>query len=329
MKQTTTPPGERAAMLGLASAVAAFVIWGVLPVYWKAVDTVAAHEVVSHRIVWTMAVMGMILTVGGRWGEFAREFAPRSRLASTVARSVLLSANWLLFIWGVNNGRLLEISMGYFGSPLVSVLLARIFLGEKLRRAQTVAVALAGGGVVLQLTNGIGIPWLAFLLAATFPSYALLRKMSRARSLPGLAGETALASVPALAYLVWVEFAGGGAFVHEGASTTAFLVGAGVATALPLLLFGYAARRISLTTLGFTQYLCPSIMFALSIFAYREPVDGRLPTFVLIWAGLGVFSWDGIVARRRQEERAEADSRPGRSPESTTPSGRVLPSAKN
>jgi len=328
MKQTAVP-GERAPVLGLAAAVAAFVIWGVLPVYWKAVDTIAAHEIVSHRIVWTMVAMGMVLTVGGRWGEFAREFAPPSRLGLTLARSLFLAGNWLLFIWGVNNGRLLEISMGYFCSPLVAILLGWLVLGEKLRRAQMAAVALAGAGVVLQLTNGIGIPWLAFLLAATFPSYALLRKISRAKSLPGLAGEAALASVPALAYLVWVEWTGSGAFVHEGASTTALLVGAGVATALPLLLFGYAARRVNLTTLGFTQYLAPSIMFMLDVFAYGKSVAGRMPTFALIWAGLAVLSCDGIVSRPGRERRVEDGSQPGQVSKGGPSSREAVPSGKS
>jgi chloramphenicol-sensitive protein RarD len=208
----------------------------------------------------------------------------------------------------LSNNRLLEISLGYFGSPLVHVLLARIVLGEKLRRAQIVAIALAVGGVVVLLAKGAGIPWLAFLLAATFPSYALLRKISGAKSLSGLAGETVLASVPSIIYLVWLERTTGGAFIHAGVWTTALLAGGGVATALPLLLFGYAARRISLTTLGFTQYLCPSIMFVLSITLYGKSVDDRLPTFVLIWIGLVIFTWDGIVARRRgRGELAEAD----------------------
>ncbi len=309
MNDNTTPSGERAALVGLVAALASFVIWGLLPVYWEALKTVATQEVVAHRIVWTFVVTGMILTVGGRWGEFARELAPPSRRASTVARSVLLSGNWLLFIWGVSNGRLLEVSLGYFCSPLVSVLLARIFLGEKLRWAQLAAIALAVVGVVVRLTNGIGIPWLALLLAVTFPSYALLRKISRAESVPGLAGEAALASVPSVVYLVWLEFSSGGTFVHAGGLTTALLAGGGVMTALPLLLFGYAARRISLTTLGFTQYLCPSIMFFL---AYDESVNDSLPTFVFIWIGLAVFTWDGIVARRRgRGELAEAD-RPAR-----------------
>jgi len=317
MNDNTTSAGGRATIVGLAAAIASFVIWGVLPVYWEALKTVATHEIVAHRIVWTFVVAGMILTLGGQWGEFAREFAPRSRLASTVARSVLLSANWLLFIWGLSNDRLLEVSLGYFGSPLVSVLLARVFLGEKLRWAQLAAIALAVVGVLVRLASGIGIPWLALLLAATFPSYALLRKISRAKSVPGLAGEAALAAVPSVAYLVWLECSSGGVFVHAGGMTTALLAGAGVMTALPLLLFGYAARRISLTTLGFTQYLCPSIMFAL---AYDESVDGSLLTFVFIWMGLAVFTWDGIAARRRRGGRVEADSRPARSRENESPS---------
>ncbi len=300
MEDITTRPGERAALVGLASAAGAFVFWGLLLVYWKAVVSVSAHEITAHRIVWTLVVAATLLTAGGRWGEFAREIARPSGLAWTVARSALLTGNWLAFIWGVNNGRILECSLGYFINPLISVLLARIVLGEKLRGAQLAAIALATAGVAVLLARGTGVPWIALLLAGTFASYGLLRKTSRAESLPGLAGETAFASVPAIIYLVWLELGTGGAFVHAGALTTALLAGAGVVTALPLLLFAYGARRISLTTLGFTQYLSPSVLFALGVLAYGEPVGDRMLTFALIWVGLAIFSWDGIVARRRR-----------------------------
>ncbi|MHC4253699.1 MAG: EamA family transporter RarD [Planctomycetota bacterium] len=304
MEDSPTRTTERSALTGVASAAGAFAIWGVLLVYWKALDAASAYEITAHRIVWALVTAAALLTWTRRWGELRREIARPAGLAWTVVRSVLLSGNWLVFVWGVNHGRVLECSLGYFINPLVSVLLGRVVLGERLRVVQVAAIALATAGVVVLFARDLTVPWIALLLAGTFASYGLLRKTSRAESLPGLVGETAIAFVPAVAYLVWLEAGAGCAFVHAGARTTALLAGAGAVTALPLLLFAYGARRISLTTVGFLQYLVPSVMFVLGVFAYGERVEGRLLTFALIWAGLAVFSWDGIVAQRRRAREA-------------------------
>ncbi len=302
--ETAAKPGERAAMLGVASASAAFATWGVLPVYWKAMGAVSAYEITAHRIVWALVVAGVLLTVAKRWGELIREVRRPAGLAWTFVRGALLIGNWLVFIWAVNHGRILECSLGYFINPLVSVLLGRLLLGEELRRAQLVAIALAATGVGLLFASDPAFPWIALVLAGTFASYGLLRKTSRAESLPGLVGETAVAFVPAAAYLAWLEATSGGVFLRTGARTSALLVGGGVVTAVPLLLFAYGARRISLSTVGFLQYLGPTVMFAIGVLAYGEPVGGRLPTFALIWVALAVFSWDGIATRRRRSREA-------------------------
>jgi chloramphenicol-sensitive protein RarD len=309
---------ERAAALGVAAATAAFVMWGVLPFYWKAVDHVSVYEIAAHRVVWTLVLAGLLLTITRRWGELACDLRCPSGLALTVVRGALLIGNWLVFIWAVNEGRILECSLGYFINPLVSVLLGRLVLGEELRRAQIVAIALAAGGVAVMFAQDPSFPWVALVLAGTFASYGLLRKTSRVESLPGLVGETAAAFVPAAVYLAWLEAASGGVFIRAGARTSALLIGGGAVTAVPLLLFAYGARRIALSTVGFLQYLGPSVMFAIGVLAYAEPLKGRLPTFALIWAALAVFAWDGIMTRRRRvREAREADG----APSAGTPAG--------
>ncbi|MHC5057834.1 MAG: EamA family transporter RarD [Planctomycetota bacterium] len=311
MEDSPTRTTERSALTGVASAAGAFAIWGVLPVYWKALGAASAYEITAHRIVWALVTAAVLLTWTRRWGELTREIARPAGLAWTVVRSALLAGNWLVFVWGVNHGRVLECSLGYFINPLVSVLLGRVVLGERLRVAQIAAIALAAAGVVVLVLRATTVPWIALLLAGTFASYGLLRKTSRAESLPGLVGETAIAFVPAVGYLAWLEGSAGCAFIHAGARTTALLAGTGIVTALPLLMFAYGARRIDLTTVGFLQYLGPSVMFVLGVFAYGEQVKGRLLTFALIWAGLAVFSWDGIAAQRRRVREAASEAATG------------------
>jgi len=332
MQDAKSRKEERATIAGLAAAIGAFVLWGVLSIYWKVFGAITAYEVVAHRIVWTLAVSAVLLTIGRRWKEFARDFTTPSGLGLAFARGALLIGNWLAFIWGVNHDRLLECSLGYYINPLLSVLLGWAVLRERLRPAQLVAIGLAAIGVALLLFKGEGIPWVGLVLACTFASYGLLRKVSRAESVPGLAGEMVFASVPAAAFLVWLECGTGGAFVRAGAQVTVLLACTGVVTALPLLLFAYGARRISLTAVGFAQYLAPSIMFALGALPYGESVAGIIPTFVLIWIALAVFSWDGVAAKRRRSQsdrierdkdaKAEADAGAGTPLHDTSPSAK-------
>jgi len=302
------------AKVGAAMAVLAFLMWGLLAIYWKALPDVSPEEVLAHRIVWSLAFMAVLLIARKRWGEIFRALRSARDVGRLALCSLLLGANWYTFIWAIAHDRVLECSLGYYINPLVSVALGRVFLRERLRRWQALALVLACAAVANLLVSHGQVPWAGLVLAGTFAVYGLLRKTAKMDSVPGLTAETALLAVPAGAFLLWLDHAGRLAFFHVGRQTDVLLVGAGIVTALPLLLFSYAARRIRLATVGFIQYLAPSCMFLLGAFVYDEPLDlRRLATFMLIWAALAIYSWDNIVGRPsvRNSAKAQVPAEPG------------------
>ncbi len=289
-----------AGMRGAAAAAAAYLSWGLFPAFWKQLGEVNALELIAHRHVWSLLFVGVLMASGRGAEEFWKGLRSRAALAWHAASGALLTVNWLVFVWGVNRGHVVEASLGYFLVPLVNVLLGRFVLGERLRRAQWIAVVLAGVGVAVLLLRVGGVPWIALVLAATFGAYGLIRKKSPLGPLAGLGVETLLLAPAAVGFLAWCQVAGTGALGRVDLGTHALLLSTGVVTAVPLLLFAYGARRVRFTTLGLLQYLAPTVQFALGVWWYREPFSAeRAAAFALIWAGLALYTADNLWNQRR------------------------------
>ena len=297
-------PHSPRSMTGLVQAALAYVIWGLFPIYFHALARVDAFEIVMHRSLWCFVVVWTLL-VAMRRLQWVRGVARQPRLVGRfVASALLLSTNWLLYVWAVNHGHVVEASLGYFVTPLVNVLLGTWVLKERPRRLQWVAVAVAACGV-LWLTATLGHPpWIALGLAGSFGTYGLLRKTATLGALEGLALETAVVLPVAVAALAMMNASHGGLagiFAGMDGATIGWLLFAGPLTAIPLLLFAAGARRITLATLGTLQYLSPTIQFLLGVTFFGEPLDPvRLVGFVLIWTALAVYSADGFLWLRRQ-----------------------------
>lgn len=294
----------------MACAGTAFLIWGLSPLYWKLLAGLPPWEIILHRIVWSLVVLLPLTVVSGRLDELRRILTRPRLLWPLAVTALLVAANWLLYIWAVNSGHVLQASLGYYINPLVNVLLGAVFLGERLRTRQRWAVALATVGVSIQAVQVGQIPWISLALAFSFGFYGLLRKRAAVGALTGLTVEALLLTIPALAGLVWLEQAGRGAFGHQSAATDLLLAGTALVTALPLLLFNLGARRIHLATVGILQYIAPSGMFLLAVGLYQEPVSpAQWATFALIWTALALYSGDGLVAARNPSGRSAASDR--------------------
>jgi chloramphenicol-sensitive protein RarD len=284
---------------GIFYALGAYISWGLLPVYWKALENVPATQILGHRIVWSFALIGVIILARREWVSFRQSFTSRSKLLYGGMAAGLLGVNWLVYIWAVNSDHIVEASLGYFINPLVSVLLGVIFFKERLRSAQWLAVGLAGLGV-LYLTFHYGTPpWISLVLALTFGFYGLLKKKSSLEALHGLGFEMACLVLPALAYLLFVQNQGNGSFIQDGAVTTLLLIITGVVTAMPILLFGFAARSIPLSLVGLLQYIAPTLQFLLGVLVYNEPfTQERLIGFSVIWLALLIYWFEGFAFHR-------------------------------
>lgn len=275
---------------GVWLALGAYVVWGLLPVYWKALHAVPAISILANRIVWSAVFVALVLTVGRNWGWLRAALHSRRIVLTYVGAGVLLSINWYIYIWAVNAGFLVDSSLGYFITPLVNVLLGVLIFHERLRPAQWAAVGLAAAGV-LYITASYGqLPWIGLSLAATFGVYGLVKKQARLPALQGMALETGAIVLPAAAFLLYQEMTGAGVVGHVDWWTTLLLVGTGVITVIPLLWFAEAAQRIPLSTMGVIQYVSPTLMFLLGLLVFHEAFDvHKLIGFVLIWAALVVY----------------------------------------
>lgn len=286
---------------GMLYAIAAYAMWGLFPLYWKALQHVPALEILSHRMTWSLLFVLILLLLRGRWAWLKTAVSQPKTLLLFTASAVLLSVNWFVYIWGVNAGFIVETSLGYFINPLVSVLMGVFFLGERLRTGQWLAIGLAALGVIYLAVRYGALPWIALTLAASFALYGLIRKTAPLGSLEGLSLETALMFVPALGYLIYLEVTGTAAFGHVDGVTTLLLAFAGVATAVPLLLFAAGARLIKLATIGILQYIAPTLQFLIGVLVYHEPFTAdRLVGFSLIWLALLVYSAENIWTNRRR-----------------------------
>lgn len=288
---------RRAAREGIAAALGAYVLWGLVPIFFKQLGGVPALEIIAHRVVWSLLLVGGLLAARGALTPVWRHAKnPRTLLHAALAGALVMT-NWLTFVWAVNVDRILETSLGYFITPLVSIVLAVVVLHERLRPRQWVAVALALIGVALEGWRIGGLPWVSLVLAATFGSYGLLRKQLPVDAAGGLLLETACAAPFALLYLLWLGSSGN---FGQTTATDTLLIASGAVTAIPLLLFAIGARRLPLATMGFLQYLAPSLSFLVAIFFYGEPMNtARLLAFAAIWSGLALYTVDMLLQRRR------------------------------
>lgn len=284
---------------GLFAAALAYIIWGLFPLYFHQLREVPALEVVMHRSVWSLAFIVLVLLYQRRWAWLINVLQQPRKLAIFGTSALLLSSNWLLYVWAVNNGRVLEASLGYFINPLFNVLLGVLVLRERPRPLQWAAVAVAGLGVLWLGVAAGAPPWISLALAASFGLYGLLKKTAPLGALEGLALETLLLAPLAVPALAWMS-THGGTLANATPSTWAWLLAAGPLTAVPLLLFAYGAQRIQLGTLGLLQYLGPSLQFALGVWVFHEPLHhNRLAGFALIWLALLIYSGETLWRLRR------------------------------
>lgn len=287
---------------GLWTAAGAFVLWGLMPLYWHLLKAVPSLQIVAHRIVWsTLLVVAWLAWKRGR--GWLRATLAQPRLAWMLALSALLiGGNWALYIWAVNAGHVIETSLGYFINPLLNVVIGVLFLRERLSAPQWVSVAIAAAGVLWLTFHYGSFPWIALGLALSFALYGLVRKLAAVESIPGLGVESLYLLLPGLALLLWGETHGqGGFFDGWGAALVALLVVGGALTALPLIGFAYAVRRVPLSVVGVMQYIAPTLQFLLGVFFFQEAFDrDRAIGFAFIWIALAVFAIDGWLRSRRR-----------------------------
>ena len=297
---------------GIWHAIGAYVAWGSLPFYWKQIAQVPALELIGHRIVWSFITLLAIIVSTGQRRRFATAATGPRVVRIYAVAAVLISINWFIYVWSVNNGFIVESSLGYYITPLVSVLFGVVLLQERMRPLQWAAVSLAATGVLVLAYVYGSVPWIALTLAFSFGTYGLVKKRAPLGSMYGLTIETAILLVPAAAYLLYVDRVGHGAFVHAGPQATALLAGAGLVTTVPLLLFASAARRIPLSLLGVCQYIAPTLQLLTGVLVYHEPFTrGQFIGFAIVWTGLVVFGLDGWLVSRAPAVMAVLDEGAG------------------
>ncbi|MBK7451105.1 MAG: EamA family transporter RarD [Anaerolineales bacterium] len=288
---------------GIWYGIAAYAMWGFFPIYWKLLHDVPALQLLGHRIVWSFLLLLAFILLTRQWNDFRAVAFDRRTLGIYSVAGVLLSLNWLIYVWGVNAGFIVETSLGYFINPLLSVLFGVFFLREKLRPMQWLPIIIAAIGVVyLTITYG-RLPWIALSLAVSFGLYGLVKKLSPLGSVYRLTLETAIVFPIALIYLMIIQSTGAGEFLHDGRTVDLLLVGAGVVTTIPLLMFASAAKEIPLNMIGVLQYFAPTIQFLIGVFIYKEPFDTtRFIGFGIVWLALIIFWVENIIAHRNPIE---------------------------
>ncbi len=286
---------------GLLIAASAFVLWGLMPLYWHLLKAVPSLQIVAHRVLWCAVLVALWLLWSQGRGWF-RAILAQPRLAAMLTLSGLcIGVNWGLYIWAVNAGHVVESSLGYFINPLLNVVIGTVFLRERLNPTQWASVALTAAGVLWLTFNYGSFPWIALTLAASFGVYGLIRKLAAVDSVTGLGFENAVLLLPALAYLLWAETSGqGGFFGTWGLGVDGLLIFGGALTALPLIAFSFAVRRVPLSTIGLMQYIAPTMQFLIGVFVFHEVFDrDRAIGFVVIWIALAIFAFDSLRRARR------------------------------
>lgn len=284
---------------GMIHGLGAYLLWGLLPLYFKIFHGVASVEVVAHRVIWSVAFLAIVLAATRLYPVFTAALRNPRILGALTLSALLIAINWLIFIWAVNDGHVLAASLGYFLNPLVNILIGMLFLHETLRRGQLIAVAIAAIGVAVLAAGELQTLWVSLTLAVTFALYGLVRKLTPVPPSVGLAVETLVLAPPALAALIWFQQHGQLAFGRD-VLETALLIGCGTVTAVPLILFASSARRLPMVTLGLLQYVAPSLQFIVGAFLIGEALSvPRLMSFGLIWAALALFVWDSLRGLKR------------------------------
>jgi chloramphenicol-sensitive protein RarD len=293
---------------GIAAGLSAYLLWGLFPLYFPLLEPAGGLEIVAHRVLWSLLFIAVLITAVRRWPTVRAVVADRRALGILAVAAVLVAANWTIFVVAVNSGHVVETSLGYFINPLVSVLLGVVVFRERLRPLQWTAVAIAAVAVLVLTVDYGRPPWIALSLAASFGGYGLMKKLVRVDAAPGLFVETALVAVPAAVFIAVLQARGQGSFAAHGAGHSLLLVSSGVATAIPLLLFAAATRRVPLSTVGLLQYVTPLMQLAVGVFIDHEPMPpARLAGFAIVWLALGVFTLDSLrTARGTARERRAA-----------------------
>lgn len=285
---------------GFLLGVAAYVMWGAFPLYWPLLEPAGAFEILAHRIVWSLVTMGVLLVALSRTASLRRVVSDGRVTRLLAVAACVITVNWATYIWGVNNGHVVETSLGYFINPLVTVLMGVFILGERLRPWQWVAMAVAGSAVVVLTVDYGRLPWVALVLAFSFGSYGLCKKQAGAPAIESLTFETMVIGPVALAYVVWLGATGHSHFTGHGSGHALLFATTGIVTAVPLICFGGAAIRVSMVTLGLLQYLAPILQFALGVLYFHEDMPaGRWAGFLLVWVALAIFTVESLRHRRR------------------------------
>lgn len=295
---------QRSRREGLLAALIAYILWGLFPVYFVIVAAVAPTEILVHRIVWAVPFGALIIHLRRQWSEVGRALVSPKMVFWLGLAALFISVNWLIYIWAVLNEQVLQASLGYYINPLMFVLVSVAFLGERLRRAQIVSVLLAAIGVAFLTVSGGAFPIIAVSLAALFTGYGVIRKQVAAGAMPGLFVETLLLLPLALAWLVWLMLSGQAAFVAAGWSISVLLLLAGPVTVVPLLLFAIGARKLTLTTIGFMQFIAPTLQFFVGIYFGEELTTPHLICFVCIWTAAAIFSVDAFYSQNKKPPQA-------------------------
>ncbi|NKI75715.1 EamA family transporter RarD [Dickeya sp. CFBP 2040] len=295
---------------GALFALGAYTIWGIAPIYFKQLGQVPADEILSHRIIWSFLFMLLLLSLSRKWGVVRTACRQPRQLLLLAITAILVACNWLTYIWAVNHNHMLEASLGYFINPLVSVLLGMLFLRERFRPMQWIAMLLAVCGVLVQLWTLGSLPVIALILAFSFGLYGLLRKKIAIDGQTGMLFETLWLLPAALIYLTWLTDSPTRHFSQNPLSLNLLLMATGIVTTVPLLLFTAAAIRLRLSTLGFFQYLAPTLTFLLAVLVYGETITSdRLVTFALIWMALGIFTLDALYTQQRLRRTSRSVTR--------------------
>ena len=292
---------------GIWYGIGAYITWGLFPIYWKWLHNVPALQLIGHRILWSFLLLFIVILVSRQWSVFRAAALKPHVLRIYFVAAVLIGINWLVYVWAVNAGFIVQVSLGYYINPLLNVLMGVLFLRERLRPLQWIPLGLAAAGV-LYLTWAYGsLPWISLTLAFSFGIYGLVKKIAPLGSLYGLSLETGLLFLPALLYLLCADAIGQGAFLHTGAISDVLMMGAGLMTTIPLLMFASAARRIPLSLVGILQYIAPTLQFLLGVLVYGEPfTHPQLIGFGIVWVALILFAVEGYLASRAQPVAAAA-----------------------
>ncbi len=285
---------------GFAFALTAYLLWGFLPIYMKAVAHISPPEVIAHRIVWSLPLAGIVLIVLGRTQDIRVALRSPRMLAMAALTASLITVNWGTYVWAIGAGHSLDAALGYFINPLFSIFLGAAVLKEKLRPAQIAAIGLAGLAVVVLAIDGGGVPWVSLTLTISWGLYALFRKTLPLGPNQGFFLEVLILSIPAFFYILYLEFGTGeGHFYRTGWQDTALLLGCGLITAVPLMIYANGAKLLKLSTIGIMQYIAPTMIFLIAVFLFKEPLGtARMIAFPLIWAGLFLYSWSMLRGSR-------------------------------